>query len=211
MDTNELIKALAADARRPRASLLSAWWWATGLASALAALVFAATVDMRPDIVEAAGTLRFLIKFVVTLTLASGAFYALRALSRPEGNRHRLPQLIVAPALLVAAVVVELIVVPPEAWPERMIGASNIYCLLLIMLIGVGPLSVLLLALHHGAPANPGVAGAVAGLLAGGIAAAVYAAHCTDDSPLFVATWYTMAIAGLAGLGAVVARRSARW
>ena len=33
-------------------------------------------------------------------------------------------------------------------------------------------------------------------VLAGGIAATLYAAHCTDDSPLFVATWYTIAIAG---------------
>jgi hypothetical protein len=57
----------------------------------------------------------------------------------------------------------------------------------------------------------PALAGSVAGLLAGGIAAAVYAAHCDNDSPLFVATWYTLAIAGLALLGAIGASRFARW
>lgn len=212
MDTNELIKALAADTRRPMTSLSSAWWRATGLATALAAAVFYATIDPRPDIAAAAGTLRFLIKFVVMLTLAGGAFGALRALSRPEGNlRKALPLLIVAPALLVAAVVLELLTVPPETWPARMIGTSNVYCLILIVMIGLGPLSILLLALRRGAPSNPGIAGAVAGLLAGGIAATIYVAHCTDDSPLFVATWYTIAIAGLAGLGAIAAQRIVRW
>jgi hypothetical protein len=67
------------------------------------------------------------------------------------------------------------------------------------------------MALRRGAPAKPAAAGAVAGMLAGGIAATFYAAHCTDDSPLFVATWYTIAIAGLALAGAAGARRFARW
>jgi hypothetical protein len=47
--------------------------------------------------------------------------------------------------------------------------------------------------------------------VAGGIAATFYAAQCTDDSPLFVATWYTIAIAGLALIGAATADRFAHW
>ena len=54
-------------------------------------------------------------------------------------------------------------------------------------------------------------AGFCAGLLAGGIAATFYAANCTDDSPLFVATWYPLAIGLLALLGAVLGGRFARW
>jgi hypothetical protein len=65
--------------------------------------------------------------------------------------------------------------------------------------------------LRHGAPSRPTLAGAVAGLAAGGLAATFYAAHCTDDSPLFVATWYTIAIAVLTLLGALGASRIARW
>ncbi|MEQ1524980.1 MAG: NrsF family protein, partial [Aestuariivirga sp.] len=64
---------------------------------------------------------------------------------------------------------------------------------------------------RHGAPPRPVSAGAVAGLLAGGIAATFYAAQCNDDSPLFVAVWYTLAIASLAAIGAVGARQFARW
>lgn len=210
-DTNELIKVLAADAR-PVTRLSTVWWRAAALAVAVAAAIFLATLGPRPDIAAAAGSVRFLSKFVVMLTLVGGAFGALRALSRPEGNlREALPLLIAGPALLVAAVAAELLAVPPETWLERLIGTSNVYCLILIMMLGLGPLSILLLTLRHGAPSSPGIAGAVAGLLAGGIAATIYVVHCVDDSPLFVAIWYTIAIAGLAGLGAVAARRFVRW
>jgi hypothetical protein len=44
MNINELIKALAADAKQHAASLSSVWWGAVGLAIALAAAVFHATL-----------------------------------------------------------------------------------------------------------------------------------------------------------------------
>jgi hypothetical protein len=212
MDTNELIKALAADTRSRASPLSTVWWGAAALAVAIAAAVFLATLHPRPDLAAAVGTPRILFKFLVMLTLAGGAFGALSALSRPEGNvRSALPLLIAAPALLAAAVVLELLAVAPETWPERLIGTSNVYCVILIVMLGLGPLTILLLALRHGAPSSPGSAGAIAGLLAGGIAATIYVVHCVDDSPLFVATWYTTAIACLAGLGASAAQRLVRW
>jgi hypothetical protein len=116
-----------------------------------------------------------------------------------------------APLLLLVGVGVELLVMPASAWPAAAFGANAFGCLFFIALIGSGPLVVLLLTLRHGAPAHPAIAGAVTGLLAGGIAATLYAAHCTDDSPLFIMLWYTSAIAGLAAVGALAARRLARW
>jgi hypothetical protein len=47
------------------------------------------------------------------------------------------------------------------------------------------------------------VAGAIAGLLSAGLAATLYASHCTDDSPLFVATWYSLATALVTAIGAL--------
>jgi hypothetical protein len=212
MDTNELIHALAADRRPPAASLASVWRGAAALAIGLAALVFFATLGPRPDIVIAAQTPRFLFKFIVTITLAASAFGLVRALSRPGAPwRKTIPYLAAAPALIAMAVSVELLLVPPDTWPARLVGTNIVPCLTFIPLIGMGPLAIVLLALRHGAPTRPVLAGAAAGLLAGGIAGTFYAAHCTDDSPLFVATWYTIGIVALASVGAAGAYRLARW
>ena len=68
-----------------------------------------------------------------------------------------------------------------------------------------------LLGLRHGAPTRPAVAGAIAGLLSAGLAATLYASHCTDDLPLFVATWYTIAAALVAAIGALAGPRVLRF
>lgn len=212
MDTSELIRALAADGRQHPASLSSVWWGAVGLAIALATAVYFATLGPRPDIAAAAETPRFLFKFVVTITLAASAFGLARALSRPDETwRKAIPYLAAAPTLIAVAVTAELLLLPPDTWSAKLIGTNSMACLAFIPLMGIGPLIIFLRVLRHGAPARPALAGAVAGLLAGGIAATFYAAKCTDDSPLFVATWYTIAIAGLALVGAVTAYRFARW
>ncbi len=65
----------------------------------------------------------------------------------------------------------------------------------------LGVLAAFLVALCQAAPSFPGLTGAIAGLAASGIAATFYAANCTDDSPLFVMTWYPIAILAVAGAG----------
>jgi hypothetical protein len=212
MDTSNFIKALAADTRAPTRSLSFIWWGASGIAVALAAMVFLAMLAPRPDIAEAAETPRFLFKLVITTTLTVTAFILARAMLRPEGTgREIAPYLAVAPLLTVAGVVAELFVLPKDIWSASLIGTNSMACLFFIPLIGIGPLALFLLALRHGAPARPVIAGAVAGLLAGGIAATFYGLHCPDDSPLFVASWYTIAIGGLTLAGAVGAHRFVRW
>lgn len=212
MDTSELIKKLASDPQRPARPLSTMWWAAGGLAVALAATAFFALLGLRSDITTAAETYRFLFKFLVTITLAVSAFSCVRTLSRPGENwRNAVLCLAVAPVLIAMAVIVELFTLPSDSWSATLIGTNSIACLTYIPLIGIGPLAIFLWTLHYGAPTRPALAGAAAGLLAGGIAATFYAAKCTDDSPLFVATWYTLAITALAILGAVCANRFARW
>jgi hypothetical protein len=65
--------------------------------------------------------------------------------------------------------------------------------------------------LRHGAPTRPAVTGAIAGLMSAGLAATLYASHCTDDSPLFVATWYSIATALVAAIGALAGPRLLRF
>lgn len=212
METDELIKALAADTRRSGMPMNVAWSGAALVAVAVAAAIFFTLLGPRTDIASAAQTVRFLFKFVVTIALAASALGLLHVLSRPGADTRRsLPRLAVAPALLAAGIVAELAVSSPGTWSARLVGTNSLVCLTFIPLIGIGPLALFLFVLRYGAPSRPALAGAMAGLAAGGIAATIYAAHCTDDSPLFVATWYTIAIAALALLGAVGAYRFVRW
>lgn len=212
MKTDDLITALAADAPARAPSLRMTWAVTLAAAAVLASAVFFATIGPRPDIAAAAETVRFLFKFVVTVALAVSAFTLLDRLARPGALRpaHWLA-LAAAPALLALAIVLELIAQPAPQWAMLTTGKNSMVCLTYIPLIGIGPLAIMVLALRRAAPTRPVLAGAVAGLVAGGIAATLYAAHCTDDSPLFVATWYTLAVGILAVAGAVAGRFFARW
>lgn len=187
----------------------NAWAMAAFASLIIAAFVFFATIGPRLDIAVAAT--RFLFKFVITLTLLATAFVALRALARPGASmRSALPVLLVEPGLLLVAAGAEMMAVPADQLRDRWIGNNSLVCMTFIPLIGFGPLAVFLYALRHGAPTKPSLAGAVAGLVAGGLAATFYAAHCTDDSPLFVATWYPLAIGLLAAAGGLAGRLVAR-
>jgi hypothetical protein len=212
METSVLIKAMAADSGRPSMPLGRAWPVSLAVGVVVAAVVFMASLGMRPDFENAARTMRFLFKFVVMAALALTAVAVLFPLSRPDPHpARRVRWLLLAPALLAIGVGLELATLPQAEWMPTMMGSNNMVCLTYIPLIAVGPLAIFLATLRFGAPTRPRLAGAVAGILAGGVAAFFYAAQCIDDSPLFVAVWYTIAISGLAIIGAVFAPRIARW
>ncbi len=210
MDTSRLIRTLAADNRTPM-PMRRAWLAAVALAIVVAAAVFFITIGPRADFAEAAETVRFLFKFVLTLVLAASALLAVSTLAQPGADTRWGWLLAVAPFLAALAVALELSVVSSDEVAGLWLGKNWLVCLTWIPLIGVGPLAAFLAVLRHGAPTRPGIAGAVAGLAAGGLAATFYAAHCTDDSPLFVSTWYTIAITALAVAGAAGGRLFARW
>jgi hypothetical protein len=212
METNDLIKAIARDAAAPRLSIGMLLIGACLLASVIAAIVFFAMLGPRPDFAEAAHTLRFLLKFVVTATLAATALVQVAELARPDARLSpRVALLVIAPAILLAAIRMEFATIPAAEWGTRLVGTNSLICMTLIPLIGLGPLAVFLGALRYGAPTRPALAGAACGLLAGGLAATFYAAHCFDDSPFFVATWYSLAIAILTLAGAAAGRFVLRW
>ena len=88
---------------------------------------------------------------------------------------------------------VELIVVPSVEWMARLVGHNMRYCTTMIPMMAAPILAALIAAMRAGAPQHPGWTGALAGAAAAGIASFLYATHCPDDSPLFVATWYPIA------------------
>jgi hypothetical protein len=212
MKTDDLIKAMSADLSPSRSSL-ELRFAATLLPGFLAALVlFAITLGPRPDVASAVGDLRFLFKFVITLLLAFCSALLVWRLARPAAPvRSRLLLMCLVPAVLGLGVTAELLSLPQSSWGTKLVGQNAVVCLLSIPFFAAPMLTASLVALRRGAPTNPGLAGAIAGLLSGAIAAAIYAAHCPDDSPLFVAVWYSIAIMPVAIVGAIIGRRSLRW
>lgn len=210
MDTENLIQGLSKDARllQPRLGLVLGS--ALIVAAMVAAGVFSYLLNPRADFMTSIGTPRFAFKFVLTLTLATCATIALFAAERP-GARSRTFLLAIIPALALLAIGAEMMSVPESEWMARMIGRNSRYCLQYIPMIGIAPLAILLIAMRRGAPDRPVLAGALAGLVSGSIAAALYASHCPDDSPFFVAVWYTIAVAVLTALGALAGSRVLRW
>jgi len=65
--------------------------------------------------------------------------------------------------------------------------------------------------LRRSAPASPTLAGAAAGLVAALSGATLYAFHCFDDSPLFVVTWYSLAVLAVTAVGAWAGHKLLRW
>ena len=212
MQTEQFIRTLAADnAHRARP---------VGLVLALALLVavpvstamFLAGFGVRPDVMTAMHNPFFDLKFVVTLTLAITAIIVSLHLSRPEASLKGWAWLLLIPAgILIVGIVCEMMI--PQRLPmmTRLIGSNSRICMTVIPLLAVPVLVASLIGLRHGAPARPAVAGAIAGLLSAGVAATLYASHCTDDSPLFVATWYPIAIALVTAVGALAGSRVLRF
>ncbi|MGE0733319.1 MAG: NrsF family protein [Alphaproteobacteria bacterium] len=213
MKTDELIAALAADKGAagalplPRIVSLA---WLSGWAVAAAA--FFAFIGLRPDIAAALESPRFVFKVALVVALAVAACGCVLRLARPGARLGgwRWALLGVAGAI-VAASIVELAVTAPASWSARLIGSNVASCLTLIPLLSIAPAIVVLFALRRGAPTRPGLAGAAAGMLAAASAAALYALNCTDDSPLFVIVWYTLAGGLVATVTGVVGARILRW
>ena len=213
MRTEDLIKAIAADAKSiepPVARTLAA---AVGVGALIAALALYGTFGIRENFMDLiVSSPRFIFKFILTLSVAIPAFVLVRDLARPDFSPGRhLWWLALAPVVLAIGVAGELISLPADAWAANMVGHNAVFCLIVIPLLSLAPLAAVLYALHRGAPTHPVIAGAVGGLLSAGIAATIYAAHCPDDSPLFLAAWYTIGIVVITGLGALLGPRVLRW
>ena len=212
MDTDQLIRSLAADnshRTRPVGFVLAL---ALLAAAPVSAAMFFAELGVRPDVMTAMRNPFFDLKFAVTLALAISALAVSLHLSRPEASLRGWAWLLLIPAgLLTIGIGGEMMM--PQRLPmmSRLMGNNSRTCLSAIPLMALPLLAAALFGLRHGAPTHPAAAGAIAGLLSAGLAATLYASHCTDDSPLFVATWYTIATALVTAVGALAGSRVLRF
>lgn len=212
METDQLIRTLAADnahRARPVGVVLAL---SLLLAAPVSIAIFMTELGVRPDVMTAMRNPFFDLKFAVTLALAISAIAISLHLSRPEASLRGWAWLLLIPiGLLVAGIIGEMMMPQRTPMMTRLVGSNARNCLTSIPLMALPLLAAALLGLRHGAPTRPAVAGAIAGLLSTGLAATLYASHCTDDSPLFVATWYTIAAALVTAIGALAGPRVLRF
>jgi hypothetical protein len=212
MDTDQLIRTLAADNSyrpRPVGFVLALMLLA---AAPVSLLMFFSMLGVRPDVMSAMHNPFFDLKFAVTLALAAAGIAASLHLSRPEVSLAGFGWLFVIPAGLLAAGIAGEAMMPQRLpMMTRLVGSNSRICMTAIPLMSLPLPAASIIGLRHGAPTRPTLAGAVAGLMSAGLAATFYASHCTDDSPLFVMTWYTLATALVTAIGALAGARFLRF
>jgi hypothetical protein len=212
MDTDRLIQTLAADNMHHEQPVGFVMALALLIAAPFTLTMFVMELGVRPDVMTAMRNPFFDLKFLVTLALALPAIAIAIHLSRPEVSLRGWAWLLLIPVgLLGIGIAGEMTMSQRLPMMTRLVGSNSRTCMMAIPMLSLPLLAGALIALRHGAPARPAVAGAFAGLVSAGLAATLYASHCTDDSPLFVATWYTLATALVTAIGALAGSRVLRF
>ncbi len=212
MKTDEFINALVEDQGANIASFGFKFvaWIASGLTLSL--MIFFMFLRVRADFSDLMTDPHVMFKFIFAASLLSSLLPLLVYARSPEINLLPVLRWLILPLLVLAGgVVFQLMTSRPDAWLSGMIGEHPMACLGNIPVLAIGPFIALLLILRSGAPTQPVLSGAAAGAISASLASFIYALHCPDDSALFVAVWYSLAIAIMTGFGAVMGAKWLKW
>jgi len=151
MTTGQLIDLLVKDLK-PEWSFNRVVLLAMGMGTLISASVFLIGVGFHADIAQAMHSWRFLLKFVLTGTLAVSMTGMLSNLGRQNGATEGWGWgAAVAPVMLLCAIAIELVTEPEAKWLARLVGHNSRTCLTVIPLLSVGPLLCFFVALRAGA------------------------------------------------------------
>lgn len=211
MNTDQLIDLLARDvepAERPHWRRRMAWTLLVGLVSGVALLALG--FGVRPDIGTA--QLPVLLKALFAAASAAAALPLVARLMRPgRPLGWRLGAVLAFAGLCALVTVIALLGEAPGERLRAWTGGGFPWCLVVVPVLAAPTAAGLLWLMRGFAPTRLTLAGAAIGALSGGIGAMAYAMYCPVDSVAFVTTWYVLAIALCAALGAVVGARFLRW
>lgn len=206
---DDLVDALEPAPVRPALAVFGAL---LALASLLPLAVVAFVYGLRPDMGTAMAGPVFWVKLAVPGIVAAGAGIALARLSRPGAPPGPgLAIAILAMLGLLTAGLISIAILPEELRVPALMGPSLQKCLVSISVFGVPFLAAGFWAMRRLAPVQPRLAGFALGLVAGGLAAAVYALSCGEDALAFIASWYQLGMLIVASAGALIAPRLLRW
>jgi hypothetical protein len=169
-------------------------------------------LGVRADLTTTRAVLFLSLKLAFAMAVFGVAARYLTKLARPGAERGISPLTIILPFAAIALFgVIGLSGAPSSHWNRMILGDEWLECLLSIPIIAIVPFAITIYAVRRAAPTNLVRAGAVAGLVSGGISAMAYALHCTDDSLPFVAVWYGGTIVLCTLAGAAFGPRLLRW
>ena len=209
MRTDDLLNMLGNDQVTEPPSGVVLWrWLVPALVLSFGAMAFG--LGVRLPLGQSLFLPEVLPKFVVPLVLGLLAAPVALRFARPLA-KPRLGWLWVFPVLGLALLAYAYLTTPSQARMMAFTGKTIMPCLVSIPALSAPLLAAFLVALRRGAVVTPMRAGLIAGFAAGGLGTAIYALHCTEDSPLFYVTWYGAGILVTAGVGALIGRKVLRW
>lgn len=213
MKTDELITVLSTNVEPIDRRQLSREIVAAVILGTVVAIGTALTLPgMRMDLSAPNALTYFCVKIIfATVIVIAGTAYLLRLVRPGVVSPTRSAPVPWPPVAVAALATVSLVSAPLWHWHNMAMGDGWIECLVSIPIIAVVPFAAVVWAVRRMAPTDLARTGALAGFVAGGISAAGYALHCTDDSLPFIALWYGGAIVMCTLAGAVLGPRLLRW
>lgn len=213
MKTSDLIQKLASDLtpvspKKIRNDLLIGL--SCGAVVSLLAIVL--VFGVQPGLLSPAHGLPLIMKASYTLSLAAIAISMLVPMIRP-GNPipSRLWWVAMMVLALASLALMQSAMANPADDMSLWIGASWRQCSLRIACLSAPVLVGVCWAIRQQAPVHLRAAGALAGLVSGGLTATLYALACPENGAGFVLIWYTLGIGIVTGAGALVGPRVLRW
>jgi hypothetical protein len=182
-----------------------------GLGFLLSAALMLATMGPRSDLALAMAGGAFWMKLAYTLSFAGLGLWMVERLGRSDASAGKPALFLVVPVILLLAVAIVQLMEPGANRHQLVMGESWKVCAVDILTISVPAFVAVFWALRKLAPTRLTLAGAGAGLLAGGVGASVYAFHCVEYTAPFILLWYTGGMAAAALIGAFISRWALRW
>jgi hypothetical protein len=213
MKTDDLVSLLAqhAHAVEPNA-VARRYRTAVTLGAVLALVLMLATLGLRADLREAMHAPMFWIKLLFPAWLLGVAVVIAMRLSRPGVAVGRWAAALGAPLIAVwLLAAIELATASPSARPALIFGSSWRECPFNITVLSMPAFVAAFHAMRTLAPTRLALAGAAAGLVAGTLAAVVYALHCDETTAAFLGLWYVIGMAIPVAAGALLGPRLLRW
>ncbi|SEP01334.1 hypothetical protein SAMN02800692_3248 [Luteibacter sp. UNC138MFCol5.1] len=215
MKTDDLVALLAREPSPAPARREARRRFVLGLASGTAAstaLMFV-LLGVRPDLSTVIHDPAFWVRLALPSAVAVVALLVSLRLSRPAARIGTPRWFALGLPFLLAWMLAAIVLGGAEAAQRGalVLGHTWKVCSVLITLLSLPSIVAVFWGIRGMAPVRLRLAGAVAGLLAGAIAAMGYCFHCPEMAPPFWAIWYVVGMLVAAGIGALAGPRWLRW